>query len=500
MHTMLFPNDDARERARTIGGLATANPFLDERVALERRLLGDTFVEGTGLWRYRSALGGAPSENAFRVNDLVWTTAQELRNRYDPTRPPSDEDQRLYLDVARYALYSRCEVALTELTIASEQATTKLRAGGYASFERDAAALLVETNILGIDELPHLYATLFQVRRAFHHVFTNVIGSSSVTARLRGDIWRSIFTYDLRRHHRAMYMRMSDTPTLILGPSGTGKELVARSIALSSYLPFDAETKSFPGPIDGRFVPVNVAALAPTLVESELFGHVRGAFTGASADRAGYLEVVPETGAVFLDEIGDLDASLQVKLLRLLQSRSFSRLGDAAERTFRGKILAATHRDLEARMLDDRFREDLYYRLCADIVETPSLTARLRDDPDELEDLLLFLSIRIAGVDEGTSLADEVYGYVTANIPADYPWPGNVRELEQCVRNVLIRRRYRPRRTAPATLGAEILQGRMSLEDMTRAYVNLVYERVGSFKGAAEVLGIDRRTVARWVR
>lgn len=497
---MLFPSEDARERARLIAGLATANPFLEERVALERRLLGADFVQGAGLWRYRSALGGAPSENAFRVDDVVWSTAQTLRARYDPARPPSDEDRALYLDVARYALYSRNEVALTELTMASEHATSRLRAGGYDNFERDAVALLVQTNLVTPDELPHLYSTLFQIRRAFHHVFTHVIGSSRPTARLRSDIWRSIFTHDLRRHHRSMYARMSDTPTLVLGPSGTGKELVARAIALSGYLAFDPKTKSFPGPIDGRFVPINVAALAPTLLESELFGHARGAFTGAAADRAGFLDVVPETGAIFLDEIGDLDPSLQVKLLRLLQTRSYSRVGDATPRPFSGKILAATHRDLEARMLDERFREDLYYRLCADVLETPPLVDRLRDDIDELEDLVLFLAIRIAGADEGPAVADEVFGFITANIPPDYTWPGNVRELEQCVRNVLIRRQYQPRRTTAPGFGAEVLEGRMSLDEVTRAYVNLVYERTGSFKEAGAILGIDRRTVARWVQ
>src|SRR4030095_10303350 len=118
----------------------------------------------------------------------------------------------------------------------------------------------------------------------------------------------------------------------------------------------------------GPFYALNPSALSPTLIESELFGHRRGAFTGAVQDRAGWLEVCPATGTVFLDEIGELDPAIQVKLLRVLQSRTFQRLGDTRDRPFLRKLIAATNRDLGREMAAGEFRKDFYYRLCSDFV------------------------------------------------------------------------------------------------------------------------------------
>src|SRR5439155_14349722 len=122
----------------------------------------------------------------------------------------------------------------------------------------------------------------------------------------------------------------------------------------------------------------------PTLIETELFGHRKGAFTGAVADRPGWLEVCPPFGTVFLDEIAETQAAIQVKLLRVVQTRTFQRVGETQDRPFRGKIVAATNRDLAAEMQAGRFRPDLYYRLCSNVIETPSLAAQLREAPDEL--------------------------------------------------------------------------------------------------------------------
>ena len=246
-----------------------------------------------------------------------------------------------------------------------------------------------------------------------------------------------------------LYDRMGDVTTLITGPSGTGKELVARAIGLSRYIPFDARKGTFTENFGASFHGLNLSALSPTLIESELFGHKRGAFTGALQDRPGWLEVCRPLDSVFLDEIGDLDASVQVKLLRVLQTRTFQRLGDTADRRFDGKIIAATNRDLPEEIRAGRFREDFYYRLCSDIITTPSLREQLQDSPEDLHNFILFLSRRIAG-EEGESVAEDVEGWIRESLSPDYPWPGNVRELEQCVRNVLIRRDYRPRKIQPS--------------------------------------------------
>src|SRR5690606_8428305 len=246
---------------------------------------------------------------------------------------------------------------------------------GYAAFEEEAMRFL---NLPGLStrslaDLPLVFAISFQIRRAFHYLFYSIVGSSMAAARLRAAAWESIFTHDMRRYYRLLHGRMGDITTLITGPSGTGKELVARAIAYARFIPFDARTRSFADDFSELFFPLNLSALSPTLIESELFGHRRGAFTGAIEDRAGWLETCPARGTVFLDEIGELDGPIQVKLLRVLQSRTFQRLGDTRTRRFGGKIIAATHRDLAAEMQAGRFRADLYYRLCSDLITTPTL-------------------------------------------------------------------------------------------------------------------------------
>ncbi len=205
----------------------------------------------------------------------------------------------------------------------------------------------------------HIFAGFFQIRRAFHHIFDYIVGQSLPTARLRAAVWQSIFTHDLRRYRRSLYLRMSDISTLISGPSGTGKELVARAVGLSRYVPFDEKKQCFTDDFLGSFHAVNLSALSPTLIESDLFGHAKGSFTGATADRAGWLEQCQPLGTVFMDEIGELELAIQVKLLRVVESRSFSRVGETQTRRFEGKIIAATNRDLAEEIHAGRFRKDL---------------------------------------------------------------------------------------------------------------------------------------------
>jgi len=199
------------------------------------------------------------------------------------------------------------------------------------------------------------------------------------------------------------------------------------------------QTRCFAAEPAGGFAAVNLAALSPTLIESELFGHRRGAFAGAVDDHEGWFARCGPHGAVFLDEIGDLDAGIQVKLLRVLQSREFHRIGETDPRRFVGKVIAATNRDLDPELAARRFREDLYYRLCADTIQVPTLREQLAATSDDLRHLVLIIARRVAGPDEGARLADEVQHSVDTHLGRNYPWPGNMRELEQCVRSTLIR-------------------------------------------------------------
>ncbi len=160
------------------------------------------------------------------------------------------------------------------------------------------------------------------------------------------------------------------------------------------------------------FVAINIAALSPTLIESELFGHRRGSFTGAIGDRKGWLEACPDSGSVFLDELGELDLAIQVKLLRVIETRLFSPVGDTTPRQFHGKLIAATNRDLPAEIRAGRFREDLYYRLCADLIQTPSLAEQIRESPGVLHELLHYMTLRTVGEDAEQCLP-EVEQWIT---------------------------------------------------------------------------------------
>ncbi|MEZ4439234.1 MAG: sigma 54-interacting transcriptional regulator [Polyangiaceae bacterium] len=487
--------DDVIGRARDLAALALANPFSPERIELEKRVLGAQFVAGARVWSLHAAAPTAPSVNAERASELAWSLACELRERLRRGARMSGEERAIYRTVAFYALYGSAEAAATSMLQLDGE---PLRTVGWRAFREKGTHLLASVGAGEDAELPHLFATVFQIRRAFHHVFTLVVGDAPATGRLREAIWQSIFTHDLRRYIDGLHARMRELSTLVLGPSGTGKELVARSIAWSSYVPFDAAAERFAvAPIE-QLLAVNVTALSPTLIESELFGHRRGAFTGAVADRTGWLDSCSPQGTVFLDEIGDLDLALQAKLLRVLQARRFTPIGDTQERRFEGKVVAATHRDLGAD--PSRFRPDLYYRLCADVVRTPSLAERIAEAPGELDDLVLFLSRRIAGPEAAAPLAEEVLAFIRRHLP-HHPWPGNVRELEQCVRNVMVRRRYDPAPipTEEPGLLAGLLAGEPTLEELSRRYVREVVARVGSYRAAARVLDIDRRTVARYV-
>jgi DNA-binding NtrC family response regulator len=164
---------------------------------------------------------------------------------------------------------------------------------------------------------------------------------------------------------------------------------------------------------------------------------------------------------------------------------------------FLGKLLAATHRDLDQGLHEGWFREDLYYRLCADRIQTPTLRERIEADSNELLLMVSVLSERIAGPEHGPAVSREVLEWIERELGADYPWPGNVRELEQCVRNVLVRKRYRPARRAPkvSELDQALLLSQLTSEALLDRYAALVYRETQSYVETGRRLGLDRRTV-----
>ncbi len=209
----------------------------------------------------------------------------------------------------------------------------------------------------------------------------------------------------------------SDANVLILGDSGTGKEVVAQNIHMLSARK------------EGAFIPVNCGAIPGELLESELFGHEKGAFTGAVNSRKGRFELA-EGGTLFLDEIGDMPLQMQVKLLRVLQERVYERVGGGKPIKCNVRIIAATHRELESMIANGKFREDLYYRLNVFPIETPALKERKEDIPVLLRELSLRLKQQEGHTVAFTEQAEQSL--------MQHPWPGNVRELSNLVERMMI--------------------------------------------------------------
>jgi two-component system response regulator AtoC len=277
-----------------------------------------------------------------------------------------------------------------------------------------------------------------------------------------------------------------DTTVLIQGETGTGKELVARAIHYAS-------------PRAARpLVVVDCTALPETLFESELFGHEKGAFTGAITSRCGLIESA-DGGTCFLDEVGELSPTLQGKLLRVLQERVVRRVGGNEAMSVDIRVIAATNRDLRKRVEGGGFREDLYYRLNVITVNVPPLRERPHDLP-LLAQHFLGKYAHAAGK-SATGLARETLAALSA-----YAWPGNVRELEHVVERAVVLASsplilpsdLPPEVRATPVPSLSIPPGRPTLDELRRWYLATVLEEVGGNKArAAEILGIDRRTLYR---
>lgn len=279
----------------------------------------------------------------------------------------------------------------------------------------------------------------------------------------------------------------SRSTVLIIGESGTGKELVARAIH------FNSQRAPMP------FVAVDCGSLAETLLESELFGHVRGAFTGAITSKKGLFEEA-DNGTCFLDEVGDISLSMQTKLLRVLQEHEIKRVGGRETIKIDVRIVAATNKNLEELVEEGKFREDLFYRLNVVSVQLPPLRERAEDIP-----LLAshFLKKYAAENNKPISrISPEATNHLTR-----YRWPGNVRELENVIERAMALSQHtvilpedlpRRLRMEPQEADLSSFPSRISLSELEKLYIQKVLEETGgNKKKAADILGIDRRTLYR---
>lgn len=285
----------------------------------------------------------------------------------------------------------------------------------------------------------------------------------------------------------------TDSTVLIRGETGTGKELAARAI-------HDASTRK-----DEPFVPISCTAIQHTLLESELFGHEKGSFTGAHAQKTGKLEFAG-AGTVFLDEIGDTSPEIQAKLLRVLQEKEFERVGGLKLLAMNARIIAATNRNLEEAVRDGRFREDLYYRLNVVLIDMPPLRERA-------EDILLLAEHFLDIYKKRYQKHIEGFTPTACEQLLEYNWPGNVRELQNAVERTVITnprrwidkiQRLEPlKNLAPSCAG---LPGRLTyvkareemIRELDKTYLmHFMKQERGQINKAAEMMGVSTRTVTR---
>ncbi len=274
---------------------------------------------------------------------------------------------------------------------------------------------------------------------------------------------------------------------LITGESGTGKEVVARAIHNRSHS------------AQSPFVAINCTAIPADLMESELFGYVKGAFTGAVSDKKGLFEEAND-GTLFLDEIGDMDLSLQAKLLRVLQERVIKPVGSNQTKPIHVRIVAATHKDLKKAIINGGFREDLYYRLAVIPLHVPALRHRTEDIP-----LLAHYFLKKYSALNGS----KVFSFTQAALQKlmGYHWPGNVRELENTIERMVVLCRGQSidvpdipdfSQSSKDQILGQALEDSSTLEDLEKKYIQHVFNKTGGKKEkAAQVLGINRRTLYR---
>lgn len=285
-----------------------------------------------------------------------------------------------------------------------------------------------------------------------------IIGDSNFTKKLKDQISK---------------LKDLDTNVLITGETGTGKEVVARNI--------HCQGKRAPKP----FIAINCSAIPKDLFESEFFGHMKGSFTGASTDNSGYLES-SGSGTLFLDEISEMPLDLQAKLLRVLETRTFRRIGDTRDRPFRGRLICATNKNLEKQVENSKFRKDLHYRIR--VVEIVLLS--LKQHPEDIEPLISYYLDHFSIKMSKTGIKLEKDALVKLK---NYSWPGNIRELKNIIESAIIR-------SSGSSINTDSIQflhlesgGDLSLDSIIKVHIEKILQMTGgNKKEAAKILGISR--------
>ena len=395
-----------------------------------------------------------------------------------------------------FLAYHRCVGALDALIEAQVAAPEEELAVPFANETIDG----LSRRGLSRAEAVRYFALFFQLRRAYYFIDRALVGPSRCMAELRRALWNCVFTEDARLYDAYLWNRMEDFSTLLLGETGTGKGAAAAAVGRSGFIPFDPKTGRFAERFTATFTAANLEQFPEGVLESELFGHRKGAFTGATDRHRGLFERCSPFGSLFLDEIGEASVSIQIKLLKVLQERGFTPVGSRQEQRFSGRLIAATNRTL-GELREGGFRDDFYYRLSSQVVTVPPLRRRIEESAEELPRLVELLLARTLG-EPHPELTERVLAVVRRDIPDDYPWPGNVRELEQAVRRVLLAQRCRPESSGSGegAWSARMEEGALTAQQLLAEYCAMLHRRFGTYEEVARRTELDRRTVKKYVQ
>jgi two-component system, NtrC family, response regulator HydG len=473
----------------TVAHAAFANPFGETRDDLDLIIGGATPGSSAA-----EILGAVLSRIKEQIDSL------RLRGRADLRRQDASRREVLRT-VFLFHVFHR------HLSDFDKLIQAQLKSGDTPSRVPFAREVLDELDGFGFspEEGLRFFAVCYQLRRAFYFIKNGLVGSSPSMKALRRHLWDCVFTHDMRWFESRLWNRMEDFSILLLGETGTGKGAAAAAIGRSGFVPFDPVRNSFAESFTRNFVSINLSQYSQGVLESELFGHRKGAFTGAVDHHEGLFSRCAPHGVIFLDEIGDVSIPVQIKLLQVLQERIFFPVGSHEAKRFSGRIVAATNRPLDELLATGEFRDDLYYRLCSDVVTLPPLRQRLQEEGSELDHLLESILCRLVG-EHAEREGGLVRKILQRDLEPDYSWPGNVRELEQAVKRIILTGRYqgmtRDRRQQDGAdrLALGIKEGILNAEGLLAGYCTLLYERFGTYEEVSRRTELDRRTVKKYLQ
>jgi len=477
-----------REFFEVVFQIAFCNPFSEHRLELDAKLLGHP-------------VGHSPEEHLDEFSSVISARVQKLEAEGQAdVRRYSDSDRDLMQTVFLFETYHQFCRDFDRLILDQVKLGTP---SAPVSFAGEALTRMRQRGIGGAESARY-FAIFYQLRRAYHFIVRGLIGQSPCMQTFRRHLWNSVFTQDVQLYDRYLWNRMEDFSTLLLGETGTGKGRAAAAIGRSGFIPFNEKSGRFAESFLRGFIALNLSQFPETLIESELFGHRKGAFTGAIEAHEGVLARCSSHGSIFLDEIGDVSVPVQIKLLQVLQERCFCPVGSHESFRFRGRVIAATNRPLAALRGRGLFREDFFYRLCSDVIQVPPLRQRLQEDPDELQQLLTHTLTGIIG-EPAPELEQTVAQALRRTVGERYGWPGNVRELEQAVRRILLTNDYTgsSRANSPDTreqLLAGIQNTTLDADALLAGYCALLYQQTGNYEAVARQTNLDRRTVKKYLQ